>query len=76
MVKENVIINIKGMIPFPCCEQEKIIVFAGTTGKSSIKCPRCQKYAVFDYDEMESRPGMVLRGMSHKLNNRRFTTEH
>ena len=59
--------EIKGVIPFPCCKKEKIIVYVGTEGKSSNKCPKCGKYAVFDFDKMVSRPTDAARGVSHQF---------
>ncbi len=70
----NLAKQIKGMISYPCCKKEKIMVFMGSSGRVSSKCPKCQKYAIFDYDSMTSEPGEVLRGASHKLN-RENTTE-
>lgn len=62
------ILKIKGMILYPCCKSEKIVVYEGSSGKCSIKCPRCGHYAVFDYDNMDSNPGQTLRGIAHELN--------
>lgn len=62
----NVAYKIKGMISFPCCEKEKIIVYEGACGSSSNKCPRCGKYAIFDFDEMTSTSTVAARGVSHK----------
>lgn len=67
MQSENLAYRLKGMIPFPCCEKEKIMVYEGSSGKCSIKCPVCRHYAVFDYDKMEAVPGETLRGAAHKL---------
>ena len=49
-------------IPYPCCPKEKVVVFPGAHGCSSIKCPNCGKYALFDYDNLTAKPGKVCRG--------------
>ena len=54
----------KGIIPFPCCPGEKIIVYECMQGRTSNKCPRCGKYAVFDFEKMISYKGMPLRGVN------------
>ena len=33
--------RLKGIIPFPCCHREKILVFELSRGKTSNKCPHC-----------------------------------
>ncbi|MBR2602775.1 MAG: hypothetical protein IKE08_08820 [Clostridia bacterium] len=53
-------------IPFPCCPKEKIVVFPGTYGSASIKCPNCGKYALFDYDSLTAKPGRTCRGASKR----------
>lgn len=67
MEKGNLAYKLKGMISFPCCSKEKIMAYEGSSGKSSIKCPKCGRYAIFDYDKMESVPGETLRGAAHRL---------
>jgi len=49
-------------IPYPCCPKEKVVAYPTAHGCSSIKCPNCGKYAVFDYDNLTARPGKVCRG--------------
>lgn len=72
----NIAYEIKGMISYPCCNKEKIIVYAGATGKSSNKCPRCGRYAVFDFDNMTSIQAEVARGASHRFKNKECDTYH
>ena len=67
MESGNVAYKLKGMISFPCCSKEKIMAYEGVSGKSSIKCPKCGRYAIFDFDKMESVPGETLRGAAHRL---------
>ena len=67
MESSNLAYKLKGMISFPCCQKEKIIVYEGSSGKCSIKCPRCGHYAVFDYNEMTAVIGKTLRGAVHRL---------
>ena len=49
-----------------CCPKEKIVVFPGTYGSASIKCPNCGKYALFDYDSLTAKPGRTCRGASKR----------
>lgn len=67
MESGNLAYKLKGMISFPCCKKEKIMVYEGSSGRCSIKCPRCSRYAIFDYDKMEAEQGETLRGASHRL---------
>jgi hypothetical protein len=67
MESGNLAYKLKGIIPFPCCPKEKIMAYEGSSGKCSIKCPKCGRYAIFDYDKMEAVPGETLRGAAHKL---------
>ena len=53
-------------IPYPCCPKEKVVVFPGAHGYTSIKCPNCGKYALFDYDNLTAKPGKVCRGASKR----------
>ena len=59
--------KMKGMIPFPCCRGEKVIAYESSSGRSSNKCPRCGKFALFDYDAMMAVPSIAARGAVHKL---------
>ena len=67
-MEESSAYKIKGMISYPCCANEKVLVYENTVGYSSCKCPRCGKYAIFDYDRMTSRPSAAIRGATRKLN--------
>lgn len=62
--------KIKGMIPYPCCPSEKAMVYEGSTGRSSYKCPRCHKFAIFDYDKMKSYPAPAARGAVNRFSDR------
>ena len=55
---------VKGMISYPCCLKETVMVYSNTHGQASAKCPRCGKYAIFDYDLMQARPSTPVRGAS------------
>lgn len=63
----NLAFKLNGMIEFPCCKKEKVMIYEGTSGRCSVKCPRCGKYVIFDYDKMEAVLGAAIRGASHKL---------
>lgn len=55
---------VKGMIPYPCCPKEKVIVYLDAHGQVSNKCPRCGKFARFDYDRMTATEVSACRGAS------------
>lgn len=59
--------KIKGQIPYPCCPKEKAMAFDSSHGRASYKCPRCGKFAIFDFDEMKAYPAQPARGASHRL---------
>lgn len=59
--------KLKGMIPFPCCKTEKVMAFESSSGRTSNKCPRCGKFAVFDFDRMTAYYAPALRGAAHKF---------
>lgn len=59
--------KLKGYISYPCCEKEKIMVWESCHGKVSSKCPRCGKFAIFDFDKMVSYPGHAAKGVVHKF---------
>ena len=55
---------VKGMISYPCCPKETVIVFLNAHGQASIKCPKCGKCARFDYDRMAATAFRAYRGAS------------
>lgn len=59
--------KIKGQIPYPCCPKEKAMAFDSSHGRASYKCPRCGKFAIFDFDEMEAYPAQAARGAAHQF---------
>lgn len=66
MVKDNN--NVQGVIHFPCHSKEKVLVYEGTNGRCSLKCPFCDRFALFDFDTMSSKPAKASRGTVHNLN--------
>ena len=64
--------KLKGQIPYPCCPREKIMAYESSHGRTSSKCPKCGKFAIFDYDEMKSYPTVAAKGAAHRfqINNR------
>ena len=54
--------SVKGMIPYPCCPKERVMVFRGAHGRVSNKCPRCGRFARFDYDLMTASEVRAVRG--------------
>lgn len=59
--------KLKGQIPYPCCPKEKAMAFESSHGRASYKCPRCSKFAIFDFDKMIAYPAEPARGASHKF---------
>lgn len=64
---------IRGMIPYPCCPKENMLVFADARGHASGRCPRCGKFARFDYDRMTARAMKPSRGASERFRTVRRT---
>ena len=54
-------------IPLPCCPKEKVMVYAGAHGRTSIKCPNCGRYILVDLDEQTAELSGACRGASKKL---------
>ena len=62
--------ELKGLIPFPCCPQEKVFVYESSRGRASSRCPRCRKFVLFDYGSMTARIVRPIRGaMSQQIHN-------
>lgn len=65
--KAACLLNAKGFIQYPCCPKEKVMVGREATGQVSQKCPRCGKFAIFDYKEMKAYPSEPVRGATQQL---------
>lgn len=63
--------NVQGVIHFPCHNKEKVLVYEGTSGCCSIKCPSCDKFALFNFNTMQSTQVNAAKGAVHK-----FTTKN
>ena len=61
--------NVQGVINFPCHSKEKVLVYEGTTGCCSVKCPSCDNFALFDFNNMKSEPIKAARGAIHNIKN-------
>lgn len=59
--------NVQGVIHFPCHSKEKVLVYEGASGCCSMKCPSCDKFALFDFDTMKSEPARAAKGAIHNL---------
>ena len=59
--------SIRGIIPFPCHAKEKILVYENAEGCCSVKCPSCDKFALFDFNSMQSKPVGAAKGIIHQL---------
>lgn len=71
---DNCARKIKGIITYPCCSQEKIVVYEDTGGWTSNKCPNCGKYAMFDFEHMTAWKISAVRGVTQnrQKNNKRI----
>lgn len=49
------LIKKKGIIKFPCCTEEEIVVCINATGYIVNKCPRCNKQVLFNLDDMTAK---------------------
>ena len=56
--------GVRGMISYPCCPGETVMVYQNAHGQVSNKCPRCGKFARFDYDRMTATAVRACRGAS------------
>lgn len=63
----NIVEKLKGQIPFPCCSKEKAMAYESSHGRVSLKCPRCGRFAIFDFDEMIAHLAGAAKGASHKF---------
>lgn len=61
--------NVQGVIHFPCHSKEKILVYKGTRGCCSVKCPYCDNFALFDFNTMKSKETKPAKGTIHKFTN-------
>ena len=59
--------NVQGVIKFPCHSKEKVLVYEGTHGYCSIKCPACDKFALFNFDTMKSKTVRAVKGAIHNI---------
>ena len=53
--------NLKGKIQYACGCKAQVLVYHGTHGKSSMKCPVCGKFSLFDFDAMAATRVKPLR---------------
>ena len=61
--------NVQGVIHFPCHSKEKVLVVKGARGGCSVKCPYCDSFALFDFNNMKSKPIKAARGAIHNIKN-------
>lgn len=59
--------ELKGFIDFPCGCKARILVYKGTTGRSSSKCPICGRIGLFHFDSMTSERAQPARNAANKL---------
>lgn len=59
--------NLKGKIQYACGCKAQVLVYHGTHGKSSMKCPVCGKFSLFDFGAMAATRVKPLRhGLTQK----------
>lgn len=62
-------------IALPCCPREKVMVYPGAHGRTSVKCPNCGKYILIDVDEQTAEINTACRGASKRLTPRVVHTD-
>lgn len=53
--------EMKGIIKFPCCGKERIMVYSGSSGQCAVKCPNCGKTSIFNFKEMTAKAVSEIR---------------
>lgn len=43
------------------------MAYESSHGRVSLKCPRCGRFAIFDFDEMIAHLAVAAKGASHKF---------
>ncbi len=67
MIDQTSAIPIIGYIEYPCGCHTKMLVYEGTVGYISSRCPNCQKFARFNFEQMTSEPCQAAQGVVQKL---------
>ena len=57
----NATFEMKGIIKFPCCGKERIMVYSGSSGQCAVKCPNCGKTSIFNFKEMTAKAVSEIR---------------
>lgn len=58
--------RVRGMILYPCCRKEAILVLNDARGNVSCRCPRCGQFADFDLGSMTASVRKPIRGASER----------
>ncbi len=64
---DNIFEGLRGYIEYPCGCKAKILVYDDARGSTSIQCPVCKKYAVFNYDSMTAVIAKAAKGAVHTM---------
>lgn len=64
---DNIFEGLRGYIEYPCGCKAKILVYDDARGSTSIQCPVCKKYAVFNYDRMTAVVAKAAKGAVHTM---------
>ena len=54
--------KIKGAIRCPVCKKEKVIAYEGASGKASVRCHKCGRYLLVDWDKMTAQENEACKG--------------
>lgn len=64
---DNIFEGLRGYIEYPCGCKAKILVYDDAQGSTSIQCPVCKKYAVFNYNSMTAVVAKAAKGAVHTM---------
>ena len=59
--------DLRGYIEYPCGCKAKELVYNDAHGTTSIKCPVCGRFAVFNYDSMTASVCKVAKGAVSRI---------
>lgn len=67
---DDIMEDLRGYIEFPCGCKAKILVYNDAHGTTSIQCPVCGKFAIFNYDSMSAVKSKAARGATLRFSRR------
>ena len=63
----NIAEKLKGRFHFLAVPREKAMAYESSHGRVSLKCPRCGRFAIFDFDEMIAHLAGANKGASSQV---------